>query len=577
MDKRIPIAVQGYLQEGVDTSKNEGNALRVLLIYPPRAYARMPYLAPYLLKGHIEKNSQHKVEICDLNLDYHYLIWQGRYALNEEKLNPSQQSRLSIVKSFGSHAWAFMRDSINYEAINRSTLGSANDVLVGAEYLEREISQSLGDSGYPLPSGSETWTTVIESLTYTPLGEFLDKSEIDLALDVIGISCAYVEQLGPALYLARSIKRKGFTGKVVIGGSAFTHILNDALKDRSFWINIDYGIPYEGEVTLLDLLHGLANKNTKFEKANVAFWRDGVGQFVKNFIEREVAHPIPDFKSLQHKFPTPLPVFPVLTSKGCYWGKCAFCTHHEGYGQGFSKAPNERIKATIEHISSLGGRHFYFVDEALPASKIKYLAELFTELERNGTLASPAWMAECRVEKYSTSPDFLAILANSGCKLAISGMETGSQSLMERMKKGVELEHAREFARQCKKFGIHTAWMFFIGFPGETLLQMKETFDLILSCMDDLDYATVGTFGLERDSPIWNDPSQYGISEILGSNEPYRLIFDYIDGEGVTHYRKDVKETLTVFLKHYPELMPKFLGIIERSCGVFYESTLERQ
>lgn len=112
--------------------------------------------------------------------------------------------------------------------------------------------------------------------------------------------------------------------------------------------------------------------------------------------------------------------------------------------------------------------------------------------------------------------------------------------------------------------------MFFIGFPGETFEQMKETFDLIRSCNADLDFATVGTFALERDSPIWHRPSDFGILHILGAEDPYRVVFDYVDISGNLQTRADLRQVLRAYLEHYADLMPKFVGIVERSCGVFY-------
>src|ERR1043166_1840139 len=44
--------------------------MRIKIVYPPKAYPYMPYLAPFLLKGYVEQNSNHRVHCEDLNILY---------------------------------------------------------------------------------------------------------------------------------------------------------------------------------------------------------------------------------------------------------------------------------------------------------------------------------------------------------------------------------------------------------------------------------------------------------------------------------------------------------------------------
>ncbi len=536
----------------------------------------MPYLAPWLLKGFIESSSQHRVDCIDLDVRYRKCVWTGEAfdSLPAHLLSEGQLGQVSIIKAWGPVAYAAMREQRIYAEDCRKLLGDANAILSWSEQVESGISRALGAREQLLPDAYESWPALLKGWEPGVLSRFLSRElrAIDLTgYGAIGFSCSYLEQLPVCLLLAQLIRSLGWNGKLIIGGSGFTHILHEANKDLSFWTDLDYGIPYEGELTLLSVLDGLESGDFTFLSENVVYTNDRKHILYKNNIRaRPAVHAAPDFEGLEDAYPTPEVIYPLLTSKGCYWGKCAFCTHHEGYGQGYSPGRNDVIRKSIVDIAARGGRCFYFVDEALPATKIRFFAKLFDELKLQGKLTAPTWMAECRVERYTTDLDFLKMLYNSGCRLLINGMETGSPRVMGLMKKGVELARAREYLSLCRSAGLQTGWMFFIGFPGETAQEAIDTVQLIRDCKDDLDFTTVGTFSVERGSPLWNDPSSYGIREILGIDDPYRVSFDYVDASGNLRTRSDLKETLGLILKSYPDVADRFSAIVDRSCGLFF-------
>ena len=82
--------------------------------------------------------------------------------------------------------------------------------------------------------------------------------------------------------------------------------------------------------------------------------------------------PPPDFDGLpMEKYFVPEPVLPYLATRGCYWGRCEFCDHGEGYTAGYR---TKKINAIIEEIGFLKDkyrtRHFHFTDESYPAGLV---------------------------------------------------------------------------------------------------------------------------------------------------------------------------------------------------------------
>ena len=78
--------------------------------------------------------------------------------------------------------------------------------------------------------------------------------------------------------------------------------------------------------------------------------------------------PPPDFDGLPlEKYFVPDRVLPYLATRGCYWGRCEFCDHGEGYTAGYR---TKKVQEIIEEVSFLKEKyqtsHFHFTDESYP-------------------------------------------------------------------------------------------------------------------------------------------------------------------------------------------------------------------
>jgi len=80
------------------------------------------------------------------------------------------------------------------------------------------------------------------------------------------------------------------------------------------------------------------------------------------------------------------------------------------------------------------------------------------------------WICQCRVD--SVDEEMLKEMKEAGCHYMEFGVESGSQEMLDAMKKGATLEAARNAFALCKKIGLKTQAYFLFGVPGEN----KETF-----------------------------------------------------------------------------------------------------
>jgi radical SAM superfamily enzyme YgiQ (UPF0313 family) len=71
--------------------------------------------------------------------------------------------------------------------------------------------------------------------------------------------------------------------------------------------------------------------------------------------------------------------------------------------------------------------------------------------------------------------DTLKVMRENGLRLLLVGYESGSQTILNNIKKGLKVERARRFSQDCRKLGITIHGTFIMGLPGETKETIEET------------------------------------------------------------------------------------------------------
>jgi hypothetical protein len=200
-------------------------------------------------------------------------------------------------------------------------------------------------------------------------------------------------------------------------------------------------------------------------------------------------------------------VLPFQLTRGCYWGQCTFCTHHMAQGLGYSVAQTASIGDKLAYlVDRYQTSRFYFVDEAIPPAKLR---EIPTAI-RDQQLALQ-WMSECRLER-SLDRKAFDQLAASGCRLLLFGLETGSQRVMDLMKKGTKIPDAQRCVRDCAEAGIYTGLFLMFGFPTETIDDALETYRFVHANRPWIDNIGTSVFTLTAESPIAANPAAFGLT-----------------------------------------------------------------
>lgn len=165
------------------------------------------------------------------------------------------------------------------------------------------------------------------------------------------------------------------------------------------------------------------------------------------------------------------PMVTIVTGRGCP-NNCIFCVYPQtinGRQYRYRSIPNvveemEYIQTTFPQVKSV-----FFEDDTLTANpdRCRELAELIQEKK-----ISLPWTANARAEvELSTLQD----LKRGGCRQLCVGFESGNQEILNRIRKGITLDRAKQFMSDARKVGILVHGCFMVGNPGETKATMQQT------------------------------------------------------------------------------------------------------
>ena len=77
--------------------------------------------------------------------------------------------------------------------------------------------------------------------------------------------------------------------------------------------------------------------------------------------------------------------------------------------------------------------------------------------------------------KANVPRETLKVLKDNGLRLLLVGYESGNQQILHNIKKGMRIEVAKRFTRDCHELGIKIHGTFILGLPGETQETIEET------------------------------------------------------------------------------------------------------
>jgi len=375
--------------------------------------------------------------------------------------------------------------------------------------------------------------------------------------DLVGMSFLSTTSYPYAKILARQIRTADARVKLAFGG-VFASLNAGLVKLQC--PEVDFVCRGDGEQLLLDLLAHLRDPEGV---GGLTWMKDG--RVINNPgrpMERHLDQwPFPDRESLKLDFveSMPLDVPAVLsmerfttmqTSRGCPW-PCVFCDipiFNEGKWRARSA---QHVVDELKHLEEQGYGSVYFVDDhfLLQPKRIEAIC--------NGVIDAKLriqWGIEGRVD--SVAQHLFPVMAAANCRTVMFGIESGSQKILDRLKKEQTLAEVTTAVKNAKQAGIEIVHGFFtVGNPDETADDMRATFDFASKLPLD-------TFGFNRlcvyrGTPLWQEYVKRGL--VSDATDWYKYFkCSEIDptclpGEVINKVRQEGLKKLFLYkLTHYP-------------------------
>lgn len=243
--------------------------------------------------------------------------------------------------------------------------------------------------------------------------------------------------------------------------------------------------------------------------------------------------PVPDFSD----FPWdryPGRVVPVMTGRGCSWGRCLFCADiHTANGRTNRTRPVECVLRELEVQSKrYDTKNFIFLDIKLN-SDLEMWQALIDQFQAR--VPGARWIGWVHIQargENGLDRDRLNSAAAAGLTRTTFGFETGSQRLNDSMAKGTSLEQTSRFIQEAHAAGISVRMTAMLGYPGETAHDIdasRKFLDDHLQCIDrvrlGLFKAIPGTYFYDR---IEGNPKRYpGVKDLQWDHRFARAQFEY--------------------------------------------------
>jgi hopanoid biosynthesis associated radical SAM protein HpnJ len=165
------------------------------------------------------------------------------------------------------------------------------------------------------------------------------------------------------------------------------------------------------------------------------------------------------------------PYISIYTGRGCK-SRCTFCLWPQTVGGHHYRTRSvahvvEEIKWAMKAFPQT--REFFFDDDTF-TDDLPRAEAIAAELGKLGV----TWSCNA---KANVPYDSLKKLKDGGLRLLLVGYESGNQQILHNIKKGMRIEVAERFTRDCHKLGIQIHGTFILGLPGETRQTIRETIE----------------------------------------------------------------------------------------------------
>ena len=270
------------------------------------------------------------------------------------------------------------------------------------------------------------------------------------------------------------IVRQNSNARIVLGGPGFNYYACDWLA----YLGVDYGIRGEGEESFPLFLKRLAEGGDIFSVPGCVFQkRDGSFHTIPPVLVEDLdgaALPAYDLfdqdKYAEHKI-TPA----IFTKRGCAFA-CTYCPYSKLEGKRYRLKSPQRVLAEIRSVlQHTPNRRVMFCDNSfnVPRRHAQALCHAFIEEKLDFQWGTGD------LKPIGVTGDFCQLLEDSGCFYANLAIESASETMLGRMKRGYTVRQVHESLESLCRSKIPFGASLMFGAPGETPETIAETLKVL--------------------------------------------------------------------------------------------------
>ncbi|MBA2251991.1 MAG: B12-binding domain-containing radical SAM protein, partial [Nitrospirales bacterium] len=342
--------------------------------------------------------------------------------------------------------------------------------------------------------------------------------------DVVGVSIGTQMQLMAGLTFCRMIKEAFPDIHITVGGNIITRLQEELPKQERFFTELfDTAIMYEGEHALLWLLEAVAGDRAIPTIPNLIYRdEDGIHVNPEIHTEKMASLPLPDFEGFPlDSYFVPVRILPYLATRGCYWGRCTFCDHGQGYFDQYRGLTAQQVVQQVKALKEkYQAEHFLFADESYPPALLKKVVPLLIDQH-----VGIKWTTLIRFEESLQDPALWRDIKEAGCCTLYYGMESANERVLNLMDKHVKQPVIANNLHLASEAGIWNHVMAFYGFPGETRDEAEETRQFLLDNKAHIHSVELFYFVAYRHTPMVRNAEKFGMT--IHKQEEYDLPLDY--------------------------------------------------
>lgn len=289
--------------------------------------------------------------------------------------------------------------------------------------------------------------------------------------DLVAIS-AYTENIDYIFKFIRHIRKFSPKSRIVIGGPHATLEPDYCLKSKY----VDFISINEGESTILELMEAIVSNEETIQYKDIPLLIENKH---KEKSEHSNKYRIEDLDLLPFIKRSFIPkqisdIDNIITSRGCP-AKCIYCSAAALSGSKYRVRNVDNVYLEFLNIIIDTGRCVFIADDTFTAIRKRTLD--FSRYIKLFKIDNAYWKCESRVDV--VNEELIKIMKDSGCVGIQYGIESGSQEVLNSIRKNINLDRALEVIDMTNKEGISVVTSFMIGHFCDTKETLNKTKELI--------------------------------------------------------------------------------------------------